>query len=131
MPVAIVEEGAAKAEVQLAADETIWLDVSLAAGSGNHFGPGCPTLQIDQRLPLLQPPVGSDCKVTATQVSLLLGRRDPGRVRSRLIHGLVNGTQLALRYQTQERRYVELIFPLARSKQAVKAALADTLIRPD
>lgn len=131
LPVAIASEPAAAVEVQLASDTTIWLDVTLADGAGNQFGPGCPTVQIDQRLPLLGPAVGRDCTVTASRASFRIGQRNQDRVRSRFMHGLINGTQLALRYQTPDGRYVELVFPLVHSKQAVKAALGGLLIRPD
>lgn len=130
-PVAFTREAGTGIEVFMTGRDAIRLNVSLPRDSGNRFGPACPTLQIDRRLPLLRPPPGHECVVTPVKVSILLGHRAGHRVHSRVLYALVNGTRLALRYQTQEHRYVELVFPLTGSKRAVKAALGGSRIQPE
>jgi len=130
-PVAVTREAGTGIEVFMTDGDTVRLNILLARDSGNRFGPACPTLQIDRRLPLLCPPLGHDCVVTPMKVSILLGHRAGHRVRSRALYALVNGARLALRYQTQEHRYVELMFPLAGSKRAVKVALGGSRIKPE
>lgn len=130
-PVAFTRQGGTSIEVLLIDGDAIRLNVSLARDSGNRFGPSCPTLQIDRRLPLLSPPVGRDCVITPLTASILLSHRAGQTVHARVLYALVNGNRLALRYQTQERRYVELLFPLIGSKRAVKAALGGSRIKPE
>jgi hypothetical protein len=129
-PIALTSQTSANAEVSLAADDTIWLSIILARDAGNGFTAACPTVQVDRRLPLLFPPVGHGCVVTPHKAAVRIGQRTDRDVRSPMVYNLVNGTVLAVRYQSREERYIELTFPLSRSKQAVKAALGDYRIEP-
>ncbi len=128
-PIAVTIEPMSRVEVLLHDDDSIWLNIILTGNAGDRFGASCPTVQIDRKLPVFRPSHSAECLVTPLKTSMLLGHRTPEHIRSKVVYELVNGTQIAVRYQTHEGRYVELVFPLTRSKRAVKAALGGLRIR--
>jgi hypothetical protein len=130
-PIAITVQDYATAEVTLADDESIRLNVILTSDAGKPFTKSaCPTVQVDRRLPLLFQPLGPECAVSSNKASILIGERTDRDVRSPMVYNLVNGTAIVIRYRTSDDHYAELAFPLRRSKQAVKAALGDYRIEP-
>jgi hypothetical protein len=130
LPIATVTQGGRALDIQVDAQRHIWLTFSLPTSEVTLAIAQCPTFQIDRKQPLIHPPLGESCGVTATSAKLLLGQLAKGGVVSDVLYALVNGNQLAVRFVTSERRYAETVFPLSHSKRAIKQALGGRRIRP-
>lgn len=129
LPIAAVTQNSRALEVQLDGRGDAWLQFNIASSDPALASSHCPTFQIDQQLQLIHFSIGESCVVTAASATLKLGHRtDPG-VLSPALYQLVNGSRIAVRYITHERRYREVSFSLRHSKRAVKKALGGRQIR--
>jgi hypothetical protein len=106
-------------------DESVWLRFVLRKGF-DHLG-SCPTYQIDGKAAERSSADGTSCTVGDRWAEFSLGRIDKNRVRSLVLHRLLNGDKISVRFQLKERGYGEASFSLARSKQAVTQAIGKSI----
>ena len=108
------------------------LRITLAQGFIQFAADNCPTLQIDERLPVHHQTAGEHCRVDTQTVEINLGDINNDLIISLPLHRLMNGSQLAVRFVTSAGEYREAKFSLGNSKQAIQAALgSDVEVKPD
>lgn len=84
----------------------------------------CPTLQVDDGVPVVLPTGGTSCLLDATRARFSLGRIENGSiVVSDVLLELMNGNRLIFRYRTRVGDYRETEFTLLGSMQAVSDSL--------
>ena len=84
----------------------------------------CPTLQVDDGVPVVPPAGGTSCLLDATRARFSLGRIEGGRVVvSDVLLELMNGSRLVFRYRTRVGDYRETEFTLLGSMYAVSDSL--------
>lgn len=84
----------------------------------------CPTLQVDEGVPVVIPTGGTSCLLDARRARFSLGRIEDGRiVVSDMLRELMNGSRLIFRYRTRVGDYRETKFTLLGSMHAVSDSL--------
>ena len=121
-----------RSEVFRDSDDKVNLRITLAAGFIQFAASNCPTIQVDERVPVHHSPAGENCAVGAQEVTISLGDIVDNLIISLPLHRLMNGSQVAARFVTSSGEYREAKFSLRNSKQAIQAALgADTEVKPN
>lgn len=109
----------------------VFLRVSLAPGFIKFSPSNCPTLQIDERIPVHHNQPGAACVISPGTVEIVLGVIINDLLVSLPLHRLMNGSQLAVRFVTSSGEYRQAAFSLSNSKQAMKSVLgANTRVEP-
>lgn len=84
----------------------------------------CPTLQVDDGVPVVPPTGATSCLLDETRARFSLGRIEDGRVVvSDVLLELMNGDRLIFRYRTRVGDYRETEFTLLGSMHAVSDSL--------
>jgi hypothetical protein len=132
-PVAYAEiEGGYRTQIFLDTEQNIYLTVILGNGVESFAQTSCATFQIDDRKPMHFFNAGDGCIVEDRAITYLLGQIENHQFKSLIMHRLMNGSRLAFRFTTKNGRYREIVFPLQRSKQALKQAIGfDTRVSAD
>lgn len=124
---AVVEStGGSRLAVYSDPDNTVFLEFTTTARGGLTRS-SCPTFQVDRRTPQHFYRPGPLCTVTGPSVRYTLARISADNVQSLVLHRLLNGNQVAFRYLALDGTYHEDVFTLSRSKQALLAALGESL----
>ncbi|MEM7543751.1 MAG: hypothetical protein AAF384_19515 [Pseudomonadota bacterium] len=114
-------------EVFRDADDKVNLRVSLVTGFSQYSPHNCPTLQIDSRVPVHHETPGDNCAIEMHAATIVLGDIVDELIISLPLHRLMNGSQLAVRFVTASGEYRESLFSLSNSKQAIQAAIGESV----
>ncbi len=94
------------------------------AGAFTRLADGhCPTLQVDANAPVHLALADGRCALDGARARIALGTLAGRTLVSRPLYEIMNGTRLAVRYQTAPGGYGESVFSLRRSARAIRAVL--------
>jgi len=115
------------AEVQIRVDDEGWVHAvfRLPAGLARLDPAGCPTFQIDDRLPENLATEAHACRVSGASSEVVLAEVLERSVRSHTLLELMNGSRLTVRYRLLRGGYGGTRFTLRHSKQALSDALGE------
>ena len=128
----VANEGGDELVVSRNADNEVRLSIRIKSGFRSLSRSSCPTFQIDRRIPMHFFEIGNGCNIGMVEATYNLGRVQSRRITSLILHRLMNGSNVAFRYTTQDGTYHEARFPLTRSKRALRNAIGrDTRVVAD
>ncbi len=121
------DEGA-EVRIRLVDGRVVHATYRLPAGLARLDPAGCPTFQIDKRVPENLATGAHACRVTGDGSEVVLADVVDGRVESPTLLELMNGGVLTVRYRLLRGGYGSSRFTLRHSKQALNDALGDGII---
>jgi len=105
----------------------IFLRMQLSQGFEAFGASNCPTFQIDARKPMHHFEVGDLCSISPKEAIFSLGHIVDRRIKSLILHRIMNGNAITFRYTISNGQYREARFSLSGSKQSMRRMLGYNL----
>lgn len=112
-----------RVEIAVDGNDTVVLRLLLGDGFETFVKSNCPTFQIDAREPMHHFDIGPACVVGDKSAAFMLGQITDRKMKSLILHRLMNGNTVSFRYIVNGGQYRETRFSLRNSKQAFRPAL--------
>jgi len=120
---AVRNDEGAEVRIRLVDERRVHATYRLPAGLARLDPAGCPTFQIDRRVPENLATEAHECRVSGAGSDAVLAEIVNGRVESPTLLELMNGSELTVRYRLLHAGYGASRFTLRHSKQALSDAL--------